>query len=529
MAGAAQRREGRAGAAVGDLRGGLPAAADRWCWTNGLPLHAFVVSVWPADRAGRRLCSARSPASRAASRAPGRGARFALPFNVVLADRDRGGVCGDAVHAAGARWASSSRTAASWARSVLIWRSPACWLGRSAGTSTSTASRCTRSIAIAWCARSWDRRGRERTPDPFTGFDPQDNPRMARPRRRPEPRTAVPGDQRHAQRDRGERNTAWSERKGESFTITPNACGAAYLLRRKMPPPATGARRLRPDHRFYAGSEKETGPKDVPRGITLGNGGRSVRRCGQPEHGLSLLAGDGVPDDAVQCAARGVAAQSGDADTWELSRAKPPNALVTLFRELLGLSDDRGKAVYLSDGGHFENLGLYEMVRRRCRHIVVVDAGADPDADFEDLGNAVRKIRIDFDNSRSSSIRTVAIGSRAETAQAVPLLRLRQDPLSGRRDRTGRADLHQAVRPAGHADGRARLSQRSTRRFPHQSTPTSSSARASSRAIASSGCPRPRAGAGDAASLAALFALCRQQLRRRSRHQADRSERSPND
>jgi hypothetical protein len=52
--------------------------------------------------------------------------------------------------------------------------------------------------------------------------------------------------------------------------------------------------------------------------------------------------------------------------------------------------------VYLSDGGHFENLALYEMIRRRCRTIVVVDAGCDPGRRFEDLGNALRKIRIDL-------------------------------------------------------------------------------------------------------------------------------------
>jgi len=85
------------------------------------------------------------------------------------------------------------------------------------------------------------------------------------------------------------------------------------------------------------------------------------------------------------------------ASARELLRAKPPNALLTLTRELLGLTDDQGKAVYLTDGGHFENLGLYEMVRRRCRYIVVVDAGADPNAAFDDLGNAVRKARIDMD------------------------------------------------------------------------------------------------------------------------------------
>ena len=74
----------------------------------------------------------------------------------------------------------------------------------------------------------------------------------------------------------------------------------------------------------------------------------------------------------------------------------PRNALVPFFSELLGMTSDTNKYVYLSDGGHFENLALYEMVRRRCRFIVVSDAGCDPDFEFEDLGNAVRKIEIDL-------------------------------------------------------------------------------------------------------------------------------------
>ena len=64
--------------------------------------------------------------------------------------------------------------------------------------------------------------------------------------------------------------------------------------------------------------------------------------------------------------------------------------------ELFGLTNDRSEYVYLSDGGHFENLGLYEMVRRRCHFILVSDAGCDPNCAFEDLGNAVRKIQIDL-------------------------------------------------------------------------------------------------------------------------------------
>jgi hypothetical protein len=52
--------------------------------------------------------------------------------------------------------------------------------------------------------------------------------------------------------------------------------------------------------------------------------------------------------------------------------------------------------VYLSDGGHFENLGLYELVKRRCKFIIACDAGEDPNYALEDLGNAVRKCREDI-------------------------------------------------------------------------------------------------------------------------------------
>lgn len=71
------------------------------------------------------------------------------------------------------------------------------------------------------------------------------------------------------------------------------------------------------------------------------------------------------------------------------------SALYLMF-EALGMTDRQKRYVYLTDGGHFENLGLYELVQRRCRLIVVSDAGSDPGFEFEDLGNAIRKIRIDL-------------------------------------------------------------------------------------------------------------------------------------
>jgi hypothetical protein len=81
-------------------------------------------------------------------------------------------------------------------------------------------------------------------------------------------------------------------------------------------------------------------------------------------------------------------------EAWDLSG--PRQAFVAILMELFGYTTDTNRFIYLSDGGHFENLGVYEMLLRRCRTIVAIDAGCDPDLTFEDLGNLVRKARIDF-------------------------------------------------------------------------------------------------------------------------------------
>jgi hypothetical protein len=76
--------------------------------------------------------------------------------------------------------------------------------------------------------------------------------------------------------------------------------------------------------------------------------------------------------------------------------AGPTFALWWLFRELFGFVDEGSRFLNLSDGGHFENLGLYELVRRRCRYVIVIDGEEDPEYRFESLGGAVRKCRNDF-------------------------------------------------------------------------------------------------------------------------------------
>ncbi len=74
----------------------------------------------------------------------------------------------------------------------------------------------------------------------------------------------------------------------------------------------------------------------------------------------------------------------------------PGVGLFYLIFELMGHTTYTNRYVYLSDGGHFENLGVYELVRRRCRFIVVCDSGEDHALHFGDLGNAIEKCRTDF-------------------------------------------------------------------------------------------------------------------------------------
>jgi patatin-like phospholipase len=68
-----------------------------------------------------------------------------------------------------------------------------------------------------------------------------------------------------------------------------------------------------------------------------------------------------------------------------------------MMREMLGVGlDEKDARIHLADGGHFENLGLYELLRRRCRYIIVSDAGADPECSLADLGQAVQRARADL-------------------------------------------------------------------------------------------------------------------------------------
>jgi hypothetical protein len=287
---------------------------------------------------------------------------------------------------------------------------------------------------------------RWRHPHPFIGFDPDDDLPLAHftsssdgkdPYIGPYPifNTAL-------NLVRGQQ-LAWQQRKAASFMFSPHFCGFEMLLEPNEytpdPPGARGSRgpsELEPEEP----SPIQMGPPQAAMAMAMGVGGAGVSAAPAvvPKVSVAVVPQPQVPsypgyhETGSYTAPVGVMlgtamAISGAAASpnmgfhsspaaaflmtmfnvrlgWWLgnpaentaANAGPSFALFYLLRELLGLTDHTSKYVYLSDGGHFENLGIYELVRRRCRFIVASDAGQDRGGAFEDLANAIRKCRTDM-------------------------------------------------------------------------------------------------------------------------------------
>ena len=212
----------------------------------------------------------------------------------------------------------------------------------------------------------------QRRPHWFTGFDPDDNMSMS---------SAKPKDGRlfhvinaalNLSKPAGHR-LEWQQRKAASFTISPLHCGS----------PALG---FAPTAAFG----KTEGGLSVGRAMAI-SGAAASPNMGYHSSPLvtfvmslfNVRLGWWLPNPSEKFAAK-----------W--ANDEPAFPLRESMREALARTSDDRDYVYLSDGGHFENLGLYEMVRRRCRRLVVVDATRDPEYRYEDLEASLRKIRVDF-------------------------------------------------------------------------------------------------------------------------------------
>lgn len=212
-----------------------------------------------------------------------------------------------------------------------------------------------------------------RRPHPFTGFDERDNmPMCALTRHRPLHVVNMTLNL------VGGAKLAWQQRKAEPFTSTRLHTGSCRVGYRSSE--LYGGR--------YGRSPRQTA-------ISLGTAMTISGAAASPSMGYnssSLL----TIVMALFNARLGwwLGNPRHDGTAWRLPG--PRFGIRTFIDEMFGMTNDRNTWVYLSDGGHFENLGVYEMVLRRCAVIVLSDAGADPGFRYEDLGNAVRKIRIDL-------------------------------------------------------------------------------------------------------------------------------------
>ncbi|MEN9893646.1 MAG: hypothetical protein RLY78_3941 [Pseudomonadota bacterium] len=276
----------------------------------------------------------------------------------------------------------------------------------------------------------------QRRPHPFTGFDPHDNLPLAEPAGPPAPARDGEAATRSGQRlfpviqaalnlvqASGDR-LEWQQRKAASFTLTPLHCGSDVLghvptahyssrkagglsLGRAM---AISGAAASPNMGYHSSTlvAMVMSLFNVRLGWWLPN--PRARRAGEADDttGDTTRARANATTDHAATAGRAAAtpvrpppaddlvAWPGRAAWTRWGRAEPRFGLGTLLGETLARTSAQRDFVYLSDGGHFENLGLYEMVRRRCRLIIVSDATADAGFSHDDLQSAVRKIRIDL-------------------------------------------------------------------------------------------------------------------------------------
>jgi hypothetical protein len=215
-------------------------------------------------------------------------------------------------------------------------------------------------------------RGSQRRPDLFTGFDDDDNVQMQALRKN-RPFHIV----NMALNLVGGKDLAWQDRKAETFTASPLHAGSFRL-----------------GYRDTAEYGQHRGRKDVA--LSLGTAVAISGAAASPNMGYHSS-----PVVTFLLALFNVRlgwwlGNPGPAGDRTFNTPGPRFAPRSLFAEAFGLTDNDHPYVYLSDGGHFENLGLYEMILRRCRFIVVSDGGQDADFTFQDLGNALSKIRVDL-------------------------------------------------------------------------------------------------------------------------------------
>jgi hypothetical protein len=232
-----------------------------------------------------------------------------------------------------------------------------------------------------------------RNPHPFTGFDSADDIPLEGLAKR----TSTHGDV-FTQRpyhilntalnlSSGE-NLAWQQRKAGSFFFSPLYCGFELPETSDSSMPVKGfvdtTDYMR--HKRKAGTTGDCGPM-LGTVVAISGAAASPTWGFHTDPGVAFLLtlfnvrlGRWCPNPLNK----------------EFTPASPRFGGARYIDELFGDASSASHYVYLSDGGHFDNLGIYELVRRRTSVILACDCGADAPLRFDDLADTIRKCSSDF-------------------------------------------------------------------------------------------------------------------------------------
>lgn len=220
-----------------------------------------------------------------------------------------------------------------------------------------------------------------RRPQPFTGFDPDDDMPLSLLSARGGYDGPYPVFNATVHVVAGQ-ELAWQDRKEASFVFTPLHAGFDVY----------GGEAWASLDAF--GYRPTSGYLQTARGLSLGTAmaiSGAEQMPGEAEDGASSMA----------LFLTVFSAQSGwwlgnprHRRTWR--RMSPRLGIVPPLSRLLGFLNEESRYLYLSGARQFEGLGLYELVRRRCSVILVSDAEADPDHSMRALSQAALMCRTDF-------------------------------------------------------------------------------------------------------------------------------------
>jgi len=243
----------------------------------------------------------------------------------------------------------------------------------------------------------------ERRPQNFTGFDDKDDLPLADLVEREGPARGPLHIVNCALNLGGSSDLALHTRHSAAFTLTPVSCGSGYLSRTQ------------------AGETEELGY--VP---TREYGGR----FGAPTLGQAISVSGAAASPNMGYHTSPVVAFlltlfNVRLGWWFPNPAReatgfpsPHFNLSYLLAELFGGASDKSKFLMISDGGHFENLAAYELVRRRCRTIVISDGECDPKLTFEGLGTLIRMCEVDFGATITIDVKAIRPDSASHWSQA---------------------------------------------------------------------------------------------------------------